>query len=74
MKEYLITYASLDGRKHRTLKKGASSIEAIVSLFSNCPFQHRLELVSCEEVTNDTDLSGIVTWEARGRHIVEVRY
>lgn len=74
MNEYLITYASKDGRLHRTLKKGCSSVEAIVSLFSTCPYQHRLELVECVEVTDDTDLHGLITWEARGSRIVEVRY
>lgn len=74
MNEYLITYASSNGRLHRTLKKGRSSVEAIVSLFSTCPYQHRLNLVECVEVTDETDLSGLVTWEARGHRIVEVRY
>ena len=74
MNKYLITYASQNGRIHKTLETGRSSVEAVVKLFSTCPYQHRLNLVDCVEVTDETNLDGLVVWEARGNRIVEVRY
>ena len=72
-KTFLVVYKDNCDRIHRTLAHGRTNVEALVKMFEGSPMT-RLTLVSCEEVTDDTDLSGIIVWRAEGRRIVEVRY